>query len=590
MASAGPSRVVRFARGAAVPAALLLLAFFAARAAPDAEYAFDDVAQVRDLAAPAGVGDWLASAAEPWWPREKMRRDWRPVARMALLAETVLLLKIHGGDSPAPASADAGGSSSASPSPAAPPGGAPLPPGGFLFFNQLWIGAAGVLIFALARAWGWRRSQAGLAAALAIVAPLRAELAFQIVGQAESLSALFMLAGLAWWTRTRAAAGSNPARETRGARGFATALRAAAPQAAVYALALGSKETALLYPLYLGLMELAAGAGCRLKKPTYVIFWAPQLAMSAVLAIYLLARARFTGGLIQPGVPPPEFENVFVAMSIAERLPAALGGLAFGLTRFFIPVGLAPDYSARSLPFDAGWAWPMSWFSLLILIALAVWAARNLRRGGRGWGLVAAGLAAWALTSNLFFTIGVSVASRIWAFPALAVAMAAGWALPEAAQRLAGTDVEKIAEAGAERGGGSRAARLLAVGVALWVVGLAGALRLERFNWRSNYDDAARTVEVFPESWRGHHNLARECYELRRFEEGRTHARAAVRLRPGEAPSWDVLGLNATFIPGAQDEAERAFRRALELDPTLELTRRHLARLADVRRGLETHR
>ena len=43
--------------------------------------------------------------------------------------------------------------------------------------------------------------------------------------------------------------------------------------------------------------------------------------------------------------------------------------------------------------------------------------------------------------------------------------------------------------------------------------------------------------------------------------------------------SWVWIGLNASFLPEARDEAEQALHRALELDPTLATVHRNLANL-----------
>jgi tetratricopeptide (TPR) repeat protein len=90
---------------------------------------------------------------------------------------------------------------------------------------------------------------------------------------------------------------------------------------------------------------------------------------------------------------------------------------------------------------------------------------------------------------------------------------------------------------------------------------------------------AEATLQRFPDCFRGHHNLAVALFERGEHARSRDHALRACELLPENAESWDVLGLSASFLPGREEEAELALRRALDLEPALSLAHLHLAAL-----------
>ncbi|HOR28577.1 MAG TPA: hypothetical protein PLS90_00470 [Candidatus Sumerlaeota bacterium] len=506
-------------RAAALSALLIFVAALAAfEPALFNSFAHDDAEQVGAWPLPAGAGDWLRVPLQPWWPLDRLKHEWRPLTRLTILAQ-----KAAAGETTWP----------------------------YYALNLLLHGAVSVLLLGAARACGMPR-RAALAGALIFAAhPIHAEAVHQVVGRAETLAAGWMLLGL--WLHAR-----RP--------GSAHALW---QQPLCYALALGSKDHAILYPVYLGLAAAARGwGGTHPAGGSRGIIGRRRalltLALLAVGGTYLVLRARITGGLAAAPGEIPFHENPLARATFAARWPAVLGIFGYAASRLVYPLGLSPDYSAYSLPIERGWGWGWTWIGLLILAGLVGGALRCARQGsGRGaaW-LVLGGLAAWGLTSNAAFPIGVITAERLWYWPSAAGCLGLGW--------LAAAGLGR-----AER----RLPRLFGYGLALIVVLLCAASWHYAGAWRSQAAYAEWTVARFPASWRGHVNLAREAYQTREFERGAAEARIATRLLPGEEMGWVWLGLNATFLPARRAEAEAALRRALELKPALASVHRNLGNL-----------
>lgn len=488
-------------------------------------YTHDDIAQVEEIELPDSPGGWPLSVSAAWWPN-RQKNLWRPVTRLSILVQ-----KAFHQDQPAL----------------------------FYGFNLLLNALAALLLFELVRRLRMGLWPAGIAATLFAVHPLHAEAIHQVVGRAELWAAVWMLLGL--WLFV--------------VRGGLRDPWIWCHQPVCYALALGSKEHAVLYPLTL----LLAMAALRLRRtpPLPTPRWRRtgllmgQLAV--VLTLFLAGKAAVTGGILEPAASIPWHENPLLGLGLIERLPAVLGIFGYAIAHFIAPVGLCPDYSAQSLPFELGWRWGWSWVGLMLALVCLVYIFRNLRQGGRGWTLAVAGLAAYGLTSNGAILIGTVMAERLWYWPSAAACLGAGWGLTRLGYWLGARLTAKNPEADGRR--------LAFLGVGLIAACLLSAAWAYAPAWRSQMDYAQWSVERFPQSWRGHVNLAREYYQIKDFEQGLAHARRATAIQPRQAHGWDWVGMNAMFLPSEQPEAERAFAHALELNPTLYETWRHWANLLE---------
>jgi tetratricopeptide (TPR) repeat protein len=503
------------------PLAIFVAAVLAFQPALRNRFTFDDVPLVGERAAPRGIGGWLATAAEPWWPSDHDNFVWRPLTRLTIEAQRMIM-----------------------------PEGVRWP---LYAVNILLHAAVALALWALARRLGLGHWAAGAAGLLFAAHPVHSEAVHQIVGRAELLAALFMLLGLrALWT------------DGLGSR------RAFAMQMVWLALAVTSKEHAIIYPGLAALVLWARrgphlSAGRRELAGTRA--WALIGALTLAVALFFAGKAAVTSGLLEPVARVRFHENPLAGMSPRARLPAVLGIFELALTRCFWPFGLSPDYSYRSLPYEAGWGWWRGGAGLALLIGIVAWGARNARRGGSGWLIALGGVASYALTSNGPFVIGVVTAERLWYWPSAFVLLGTGWALGRARARLP-----------------EARRRTLTLGVALAAIGLLAGCWNYAAAWRSTYEHAEWTLARFPDSWRGHANLSREAYFNKDFQTGYEHARAAIAiLEIEDGFEWDLLGMNATFLDGREAEAEDAFRRALEINPTLNEVHRHWANLLESR-------
>ncbi|MGH7820223.1 MAG: hypothetical protein ACREQ9_10650, partial [Candidatus Binatia bacterium] len=213
--SAEASRAAGLRWGA--PVFVFVLAVVALAPAFRDGYVLDDVAQVYHLRLPPPtLAGWVDAATYPWWSRARQWTAWRPVTRLAILAEKSAVARI-GTREPWP----------------------------YRVASIALHGIACVLVAVLARTLGFAWPAAGAAGAILAVHPLRSEPVHQIVGQGELLVAVLLAAGAALYVRAR----------SRGWRWPAIALT----QAVCYAVALGAKEHAVVYPAYLALVEAAIG-------------------------------------------------------------------------------------------------------------------------------------------------------------------------------------------------------------------------------------------------------------------------------------------------------------------------------------------
>jgi hypothetical protein len=489
----------------------------------------DDVAQVGCWRTPMTPRQWLAATWEPWWPASRLKHDWRPATRLTILAQQAL--------QGSPGTRDPGKLSAVATD--------PLDARPFYALNIALHALECVLLMALALRWGMGRMAALIAALLFAAHPLQAEAVHQIVGRAELLAAIFMMTGLLLWTRWSAA----------GAHAFWQ-------QPICFALALGSKEHAALYPLFLALAALAGPVGGLAEDRGWRRWSAPGrrptlrlavlfLMLGLILGAFVGLKAKITGGLIASIKSISHAENILTTMSFPERLPAALGGMGHAVERFFWLARMAPDYSAFSLPYGLGWGWPCAWLGLAVVAAIAVGSVVNARKGGRGWAVAVAGLASWLLTSNIPFVMATSPAPRLWHWPLASVCLGAGWAMTAAFAKLRVAHRE----------------RLLALTTALVVVALLAATWRDAPSWRSPKAFAAATLKIYPDCWRAHIIQAGIAYDENDFETGLVNAEAATRVFPREAQGWGLVGINAMRLPGQERErqAEAALRQAIAL-------------------------
>lgn len=364
-------------------------------------------------------------------------------------------------------------------------------------------------------------------AAVFAVHPVHAEAVANVVGRGDVLAALFVLLAVI----------------VHLARGVPGPWKVAAVGSA-YALALGSKESAVVLPALLMTVEIfRPGMEGKAAEPVprrLAAAWPTWTALGLVLAAYLGARYAVLGTLVHRDVAP------YIAVLPPDlRLSTAVANLTHVGRLLLIPWDLSSDYGpAVVLP--AGWAELRTWAGVAVVVGAALLAVvGRLRSAWIPLGVLWCALAA-TVVSNLVIPIGVWVAERTLYLASVGVSLLV-------------VGVGRVLEGSLEAPG----RRALAVS-GIVVVALGGWRSWERCSTWKNSETVLRTLaEEHPESYRAQWWVAE-----RLTSEGRPAAalpwfRSALELDPTDANL--ILGYaRALLLAGDPVRAERAARRVPE--------------------------
>jgi protein O-mannosyl-transferase len=301
------------------------------------------------------------------------------------------------------------------------------------------------------------------------VHPVHVEAVANIAGRAELLAALFVLLACTCWTMPRRHVGSMDPRTL-------------VPP--LFLLALLSKESAVVLPALLPLLDLVTGELRRGRLADYSRSRLPYAAaLAGALVIYLLLR----GAALETLVPARLDPALSVLADPRHRILTALQAWPHFARLLFVPVTLLADYGpgvirpATTLP-------GMPALGLALLAATIAAALVLLRRGHHLAALAPLWfLVAIAPVSSLLLPIGVLVAERTLYLPsaALAFAAAAGY--------------------GAITSRPQRTARRIASVAAALVILLGAARSAARVpEWRSTETIFAAQLRDRPDSFRAH--------------------------------------------------------------------------------------
>lgn len=392
----------------------------------------------------------------------------------------------------------------------------------FMFTNALWNAAACALLFLLLARFATVGAAFG-GAMLFAVHPVHVEAVANVVGRAELMAATFMLGGLLLWPAML---------EPKSRRVPAVG--------ALFALALLTKESAIMLPALLVLLDAAR----RELTPRTVSDWAhrraaPLLLMTGIAVGYLIIRA-----LVLNGLAPARLDAALEVTSGVDRLLTALQTWPVYLRLLLFPVVLLADYGPRILMPAVG-VTPEAVAGGLILCLLvfggilAWWRGRALESLALLW------LPATLLpVSNLIIPIGIIVAERTLYLPSAAVA----FAVVLAARRLPRAAPMRIAAAG------------LAVVIALFSV--RTVIRIP--DWRSTDVIFAALLRDRPDSFRAHWHQARLAAASGRHDLALERYVQAVELwpyRPRLMIETTRAAVRAGNLPYAQGIARFAFQR-----------------------------
>lgn len=286
-----------------------------------------------------------------------------------------------------------------------------LRPFGFHLLNVVLHATVCGLVWWFARRLTGDAAVAALAAVLFAVHPVHVEAVANIVGRAEVLTALFLLAGLLVLL--------PPGQAPSVRRGFA-----AAP---FFLLALLAKETAVCYVALAVLVLHHHTRAARLRLD----WWARQVGVLVLpLVVYFPLRFIALEYRLLREHPPTHWFNPLVDAQWPERVLAAFTILGHYTRLLIAPAKLSSDYGVAIVDPQAGFN-AMTAVGLGTTVALLIGLVGYLRKDGL-WRLIAVlvalTLASYALISNTVLLIGVTVAERLvyWLSVPVLILFAAG--------------------------------------------------------------------------------------------------------------------------------------------------------------------
>jgi len=408
---------------------------------------------------------------------------------------------------------------------------------GFHLTNAVAHALASALLFLLLA--GLASAPAALAgAALFAVHPVQVESVATIVGRADIFVAGLTFAAMMAWTRLPPRGG---------------AVLVAVP--ALFLLALGAKESAIMLPALLVLFDAGTGRVRRARLREWARERAAPLAAMALVAVgYLIVRTAVLGAVA------PESVNPIMAVTPPgfTRLRSALQAWPEILRLLVMPRVLLADYSPRILMPAASWT-PRALAGLLLLCAAVSGGLVALLRGkGRaGLALLWAPIALLPV-SNLIVPIGILLAERTLYIAVFVVALG-----------LAAV----IDAVGTSRQGRVRGALALTAVVCT----LFAARTIHRLpSWNST-DEVFRTLmRDRPDSYRATWHFARMAWRDGQLDSALAYYRSTISLWPYAPPVYLEAGMFATET-GQEREARSFAEQALEHWPDDAMFLRRLA-------------
>jgi tetratricopeptide (TPR) repeat protein len=405
------------------------------------------------------------------------------------------------------------------------------------------FGCAALLFLLLRRLGGYL--PAFVAAAVFAVHPIQTEAVAWVVGRADLLATLFLLATLLFHAGLP---------EAPSARDLSRVL----PAAAALGAALLSKEGALTFPAVLIAYELATALRRegRLRdrlRPAVrrLIFSAPFYL--AVIGAYLVLRHQVVGTLL---VTPDEalWKNPLLAAPLITRWLTAVNIAGRYLLLLVFPRTLSIDYYFDVVPLVRSVLAPAFLLPGLALVATGAlgWAAARRIPAVLFGALAAPGT--YLPLSHLLFAAPVVMAERVLYLPMIGLASCVGALLVAAGSRVI-----------PERG--RLAVPLFLVLVLLLPMVLRSRARTR--DWKDDLTLFTSAVQAQPRSALAWNNLASQQLQLDDAPAAEASARRALEIVPDYLAARGNLA-DALRRQGRLDETERVLRQALQDSPQAE--------------------
>jgi len=408
-------------------------------------------------------------------------------------------------------------------------------PEGYHWFNFILHGLNVSLVYALGLMIFAAPAQAFALAAIWGLHPLLTESVTNIIGRADLLAALGVLAGLLCYLQGQFA--------QRGCK-----LAWLAGLTAAQALGLFSKENAAILMALMLLSDVALPQ--RAQPSKRVPFYA---AAALVCAAFLFVRAQSHSHMEVLFT-----DNPLVGAEFWTARLTAIKVLGKYLWLFLWPANLSPDYSFNAIPL---FSWKLTeWedakpiLAALVFVTGIVLAARWRRVQRPLFFFLMFFFIAILPTSNLTILIGSIMAERFAYLPFVGLA----GCLVVAIQTLAGQLSRKW----------SAAPQAAWVATGLVCIAFATRTYARNIDWQDDASLWTRAVEVCPQSAKAHVNLGRVFLDVPgRLPNAISEYETALRIEPDYALAHYSLATALLKIPGRLDSAIAHYRAALRSEP-----------------------
>lgn len=373
-------------------------------------------------------------------------------------------------------------------------------PFGFHLVNVLLHAAVSALVLLLLLGIGAALPAAWAGALVFAVHPVHVEAVANVVGRAEVLASLFLLAACVVYLKGRGG------------------WRTAGPVALLYLLSLLSKETGITLPAVLMLLHWAEKGDVREAAKAILRRWPVFAAMATALGLYLALRVVNIGTFL--GV---EASPWFWGLPDRARILTAIRVWPEYLRLMLVPLDLVPDYGPAVITPQLDPFAPLVVLGALlgVLTVLVAWRARRTAP------LLTATIAWFAVTvlpvAGVLFPVGVILAERTLYLPSVAVALA----------------VAAVARWVGAREGLTRPALAALMGVLV-----LGGVRTWTGNlvWRDSLAVMNHLLDHHPENFRVQWGVADHFAARGDTAAALAHMELATRMVPGQVRVRDRYG------------------------------------------------
>ncbi len=400
-------------------------------------------------------------------------------------------------------------------------------PAGYHWVNLALHGINVVLVYALGLLIFAETGPAWALAAIWGLHPVLTESVTNIVGRADLLSGMGVLAGFWFYVKSTCVTGRRRV-------GYLMAMVGA------QTVGLFSKESAAVLPGIILLYDVtwSRRTHWRDRAPAYA-----SLAIPFLIFFYLRSGVHGSMGI---GFA----DNPLVGAGFWQARFTAIGVIGKLLGLIFWPAHLSADYSYNSIPvFGTARLWndAKTWFAMAVCAGAVVVAvtSRHSRKPLTFW----IGLFFLTLlpTSNLIFPIGSIMAERFLYVPSIGVI---GFAI------------------GAMLLFGRRFARFAWVAVGLVCMACAARTYARNLDWKDGLTLWTSAVNSVPDSWKAHNNLGTVLLPMPgRLPDAVGEFETALRIYPDCAPAHYNLGSAFSRMPGRLTDAIAQYQSALRIYP-----------------------